>query len=348
MLQCSRHLIDQSQALGLRPLHLAAGWPCGIEILLSYGVNINVVDDEGMYPVDHAIYLACLESLALFAKTDCMIVPGPWKEFRALNLAVYLATSPYYRDQATRVGIAKCVIAMEANRRRKLRALMSHYLPQSPICMHSSVEDQLLDVRAFDAVAALKQHGVSIPTSLDLDEYGGTVYHLPCLSTEILNSLWEVGFRDINEPDPYGRTPLMLPLFFPDTLTEFLERVGWFLDKGVDPEQKIQHIHQNSTWNCTSEVGCSCLKSGHTVMHILAFNLSVVRRSHYTIRCHPFDLEDPRLLAQLNGITNNEIRDACKCACSSTGCHAINVLIKGYREFCREKIDPRIWFDDLM
>ena len=348
MLQCSRHLINQPQARGLRPLHLAAGWPCGIEVLLSYGVNINVVDDWGLYPVDHAIYLACPESLVLFAKTDPnLLVPVPWGGVRALDLAIYLAAFNS-SDQAIRLDIAKSVITIEANQRRKLRALTSHYLPQSPICMHPYVEDQLLDVRAFDAVAALKQHGVSIPTSLELHGDRETVYHIPCVGTEILNSLWEAGFRDINEPDPSGRTPLMLQSLFADTLTGFLERVGWFLDKGVDAQQKIQHIHQNSNWKCTTNVECSCLKSGHTVMHILAFSLTLVLRSYDMIYDRSFEMKDPRLLALLNDIVNNEIRDACKCGCSSTGCQAINVIVKGYREFFQEKMNPRLWFDNLI
>lgn len=362
VLQCSHHLIDEPNALGLRPLHLSASWPCGIEILLGCGADIYVKDECGYYPVDHAISLACPESLALFAKTE-----DSWNRGGTLSLAFSFAAT-LGGDQAIRVGIAKAVIKMAANQRRKLQALISEYLPESPICTHLSCGDQLLDVHAFDAVAALKQHGVFIPIPLQVDKYRGTVYHLPIPTTKILNSLWEAGFRDINEPDPDGRTPLILPEdlinLHTNCLKDFLERVDWFLVKGVDPEQKIQHIHQNSYWRCNSNVGCSCLKSGHTVMHFLAFNLSIITRWDYTgyhrnlniykrgdyAGCYrPLILEDTRLCAILKDILNNENRDACKCACaSSAGCQAINITIKYHQEFFLSKFDSPSHFDTLI
>ena len=292
---------------------------------MSYGANINVTDEGALYPIEHAIHLCCSQSLALFAEADCVLTTSSRNLYGTLERAVLGSVSTCNNDRESRVSLAQSVITMEANQRRKLQALVSHHMPESSICAHSSFEDRLLDLYAFDAVAALKQHGVSIPISLELGEYRATVYHLLGLRIEILNSLWEAGFRDINEPDHGGRTPLILFNFHFDTLTDFLERLTWFRDKGIDPGQKIQHIHQNSYWSCNSKLECSCMKSGHTAMHLIAFNLYCIRIWY---QYHSLNLEDSRLWAALKDIFNNEPRDACKCACSSAGCRAINIIVK--------------------
>lgn len=300
-------------------------WPRGIEILLSYGANVNVTDNQRWYPLDHAIHRVCPESAALFAKTDCELRPAVRNQPQStLGRAIYEAASQP-TDQA-KISIAKSVIIIAANQRRKLTALLSHYLPKNPICAHLSFEDQLLDVYAFDAVTALKQHGVSIPISLKFNEYRGTIYHYDDLIRELLDSLWEAGFRDLNEPDHNGATPLMLLESYDGG---WAKQVNWFLDKGVNPNQQIQQIHQNSYWTCNSEARCCpCLKSGHIVMHFLAFNLSRLEWPNIEREIQALDVVDPRLKTMLQDIFNNEIRDACKCACSSAGCRAINIIVK--------------------
>lgn len=302
-------------------------WPRGIEILLSYGANVNVIDDEEFYPLDHAIYRVCSESVALFAKTDCELRPAPrnskWDARDTLKLAFCEAV---WRptDQA-KMNIAKSVIIIAANQRRKLKTLLFRHLPENPICVHSSFENQLLDANAFDAVTALKQHGVSIPISWKFDKYR-TVYHDNYFTEELLNSLWEAGFRDLNEPDCNGQTPLMLLQSY---YGGWVKRVNWFLDKGVDPNQQIQQIYRNSYRTCNSEAGCCpCLKSGHVVMHFLAANLSRVEWENPEMEIQSMDVVDPRLKTTLQDIFNNESRDACKCACSSAGCRPINIFVK--------------------
>ena len=137
VLQCSRYLIDEPNARGLRPLHLAVGWPRGIEVLLNYGADPNVMDEDGDYPVDHAI-LMCPKSLALLGEADCAL---PSYSF---DMAIFLAVNQG-GDRAKRVSIARYVITMEANQRRKLQALLSHHLPDNSIFIHPHFENKVLD-----------------------------------------------------------------------------------------------------------------------------------------------------------------------------------------------------------
>ena len=349
-LQLSHHLIDEPNARGLRPLHLSVGWPCGVKVLLSDGANINVADENGLYPVEHAIQLGCPESLALFGEADCALRPSSRESTGTLAMAIILAANPHNK-QAVRVSIAEYVITMEANQRRKLQELVFQYLPESSICVNSPFDEKLLDVYAVDAVTALRQHGVSIPHSLELNEYLQTVYHFVGGTSKISNFLWEAGFRDINEPDSYGRTPLILYgvyVSFHHYLKDFLERTEWFLDKGVDPNQKIQHIHQNSYWNCNSKVGCSCLKSSHSAVHFLAFNLSILKYWAYESEDQPRYSTYTRFLPVLKDIFNNETGDACQCACSSAGCRAINIICKWSHNDSRVPINDEELFQNYL
>ena len=299
-------------------------WPRGIEILLSYGANVNVIDNQNFYPLDHAIFRGFSESVALFATMDCELRPAAWNSKRdTLKLAIFNAVSKP-TDQA-KIDIAKSVIIIAANQRRKLKALLSRYLSKNPICVHSSFENQLLDVYAFDAVTALKQHDVSMPIWWGFNKYPKTIYHVGFFIIELLDFLWEAGFRDLNEPDCDGETPLMQLRTYKGG---WAEQVNWFLDKGVDPNQQIQQIHQNSYRTCNSERRCCpCLKSGHTVMHFLAFNLSRYEWDNCKMESQSLDVADPKLTT-IQDIFNNESRDACKCACSSAGCRAINIIVK--------------------
>ncbi|KAL8927117.1 MAG: hypothetical protein Q9208_002501 [Pyrenodesmia sp. 3 TL-2023] len=58
-----------------------------------------------------------------------------------------------------------------------------------------------------------------------------TVYHLPFLTVKLANELWNAGFRDIDTPDEYYRTPLMIigwlcRWFFENVPTEHLPIVS--------------------------------------------------------------------------------------------------------------------------
>lgn len=331
VLQCSRHLIDKQNACGLRPLHLSANWPCGIEILLSYEADVNVADDWGWAPVEHAIWLLCPESVALLDQAGCAMHPNSREYGGTLGSAIQLAEICTGEEALRATRIAESAIAMEADRRRTLRALLSHCLPESSIGTRMLSEDSLLDVYANDAVLALEQQGVSIPKSLEFasDTYSGTVYHTDYLTPALLTSLWETGFRDINEPAPNGCPPLTQPVCpWCSSLDTFLKRVDWFLDKGIDPNQTNQQIHQNSYWNCNSTAVCPCRKSGHTAMHFLAVNLALFKTwACLTGNIVPYS-KDTRARAVIKDIFNSETQDVCKCACSSAGCRAINTIVK--------------------
>lgn len=305
------HLINESNKYGLTPLHLSIGWPSGIQILLYHGAEVDVFDHGNLRPVDHAIARGCLTSLSLLETTN--------RSLKGLQTAFMVQVLP----RRGYFGVVSYLIEMEANRRRNLQYLIINYLPQSLI-LRFLRKDRLLDAYAVDAMSALKQHNVSIPASLSFDECYRTVYHLMFLKRDFVESFWKAGFRDINEPNCNGDTPLM-GLYPFDRLSDFLEMVDWFEEKGVKTDDTIRHIHSLAfSTGGHHPALCPCLISGHTVMHVLANRVGIEFGVWYTPSNPSWNCFERMLI--------NEKQDACKCSCSLAGCRAVNIMIKPWAQ----------------
>lgn len=315
------HQINEPCSLGVTPLHLSAGWSRGIEILLEHGADVNVTDRWGRYPVEYAASQTCAECLRLFDETDCALHQSL---MRAVESQSYLDDG----NESQHADIVDLVIEMEANRRRKLQSLLSLSMPERVLSSLSLFEDRILDQQVPAAMAASKRHNISVPPSLQPDQDGGTVYHCNFLTLRNLNSLWEAGFRDVNGLDRTGHTPLMAlynKTWYRD-IQDQLEITGWFEEKGVDIHQKVQFLHQDSEFESGCRFGCSCRKSGYTVLHYVCH----CRGSSYNW-WDSIIIWDNMSYANLRRMLLNEIQDDCKCACSSAGCRALCMFVKRRR-----------------
>lgn len=47
--------VNQANGLALTPLHLAVGWPHGVQTLLQHGARVGSTDQEGYTPLSYAI-----------------------------------------------------------------------------------------------------------------------------------------------------------------------------------------------------------------------------------------------------------------------------------------------------
>lgn len=312
VIRTHRHLINEPGVFGLRPLHLAIGWSSGIITLLNHEAEVNVFDDQNFRPIDHAIWRACLTSVSLLEETN----------FPTFGLQRALFTG----KQAKGTSILDYLISVEVNRRRNLRALVTNHLPQSRILSFLG-KDRLLDAHAIDAVSALRQYTISIPASLSFEKSSRTLYHLDSLQRHVAESFWKAGFRDINEPDCFGNTPLMKwnPPFCGN---DYLELIDWFEEKGSKIDETVQHIHSRAFFSRNHHLAlCPCLISGHTVLHWIAnrVNMDVLR----------WPLWSDRSLEMFQRIIMNEKQDACKCACSLTGCRGISIIFKPWTRNAR-------------
>ncbi len=295
---------------------MSVGWPRGIEILLEHGADVNVADESGLPPVEYAVARPCAESLRLFDEADCAL-------HQSLRHAIQFQRFLPDGSGNPRADFTGFVIEIEANRRRKLQSLLSLSLPERVLRSLSLLEDRILDQQLPAAMAALERHNISVPPSLKLNQDSGTVYHYEYLTLRILNSLWEAGFRDVNGLDEMVQTPLMAMDYEHLRAEETLEMIAWFEKKGVDIHQKVHLLHQDSEFESGCRFGCSCRKSGHTVLHYVSHRLAYSK-----IGWEDYSTLSSVSQAHLRLIIGNEIQDDCKCACSSGGCRALCMLLK--------------------
>lgn len=309
---------------------MSIGWPSGIKILLDHGADSNVTDRDGERPVEHAVARLCLDSLTLLEEASCPL--------NSLRTAANLE----YAGKVDKVKLAIIIdysIAMEARRRQNLQTLIVNYLPKELILRLLPFGDRLIDIYAVQGASALQQRSISIPRTLEFFEPAQTVYHVRYLTSKVQESLWGAGFRDINEPNWKGQTPVMIlgpivifhPWAFgcPSTLENVLERIEWFETKGVDLNEKVQDIIHRATCIHTKPIECSYLTSSHTVSHFLAFHLAFAVDRQLDFAEKGVRLLEKRHLESLRRIITKETQDACKCACSSAGCRAICNFLKG-------------------
>lgn len=324
--------------LGLRPLHLSIGWPSGTKILLNHEADVNVIDNEGLRPVHHAISRVCLGSLNLLEDANYAL------DSLEFALSGYNAYDVYFHSRAKSAGIFDYLIKTEAKRRRNLQALVCKFLPERLISSLGPFDDSLIDANAANAVIAIQQHGISIPDSLRFDKCPRTVYHLNYLTLDVLESLWKVGFRDINEIDSSGHTPLMkfAHYTFVSDMGTFLEMVDWFENKGIDINEKVRDIHRRASCMYHHPLGCPCMICDHTVLQILALKLG--------FRAHSLDFLEKRSFELFQRVITNETQDACTCACSFAGCRAVIIFFKGWlsghwdtEERFWEYLDYSVW-----
>lgn len=338
------HQIDEPSFLQLRPLHLSVEWPCGIETLLKNKANVNVTDENGLHPIDHAVYRACTKSIDLFDKADCALyaLTQSQRQLQTLDIATTLERCAATDERRTiRANIVDLIIEIQAQRRRKLRSLLTRSLPERVILSLSLHEDRLLDEQAPAATAALERHNISIPISLKINHDYETVYHYLWLNVRILNSLWEAGFRDVNGLNSFGQNPLMAKYLHESGSGSSLKVIAWFVMKDIDIYQKVYHLHQTQRKEVDASLRCSYLISGHTVLHYVCYNLPI------SLLFYHFDQKmlSPGSQAYLKVLTSSQIQDMCKCACSSAGCQAIHMLFKGLLDGHRWGDKGVLWRD---
>lgn len=323
-------------------------WPRGVKILLDANADIDLPDDSSRLPVHYATHQESLETLGLLREADCALYTFSDHHRGWTGVLKYAIdnefhdtwhnSSPFPQNLAATTDF---VIAIEASRRRRLQCLASTFLPTDILQTFNVSQNKVFDVDAVPAVAALKKRGIVVPSSLLLPDLKTTVYHLPHLTIRILDSLWKAGFRDIDDYDEDGLTPLMTVSFLHCELHDGIERVAWMQAKGADIHRVQKHLDQLAEAGSTCEVYLTSRKSNRTALHHIGLTVGekLQQLSYWSPK------NDPRpdfvFLASSLSETSQHLlmclfadgtRDGCTCACSSGGCQASTMAFKGLVE----------------
>ena len=241
VIRASPQSINQPNNIGQTPLHLSLDWPCGIDILLEAGADVDRVDSDGLPPIVYACQRSLIEAVQRLGNAECALYPPnmPWFfQWHSVLQSAMREEVTFYPQHlkitaVARQNVVDCVIELVADRRRRLQVLATTFLPTKAADRLNISGHRVLDEFAASTVSALWDRKIFIPDALLPGSRRTTVYHISCLTIRTARRLWKAGFRDVDGFDHRGRTPLMIRRYFNQiNLNTELELIAWFQSKG--------------------------------------------------------------------------------------------------------------------
>jgi hypothetical protein len=283
-------------------LDYAFGWPKGIQILLKAGAKpsaqscrIPFVDDNNDEDTYHSVKLL-IEAGFSFHWHDIVTCEVQFSE-----------------------KIKSLLINDLVARQQRLWHLAQSCLPADQLPNLISIDEKtgkitILDTHTAEIQARLVEKGVSIDTIRQCGSFVhwidfGSVHHYPYFSAKTLEELYQVGFRDVNQKDSQGLTPLMAPISPLWLESTWVERMHWLVSKGADLYQEVP----GTSSTVTHHLG---LSFGKNILVLSNFN----RHRKYDLELFPMFEKSFSLLPS--------VRDRCSCACSPGGCTMMSVLLR--------------------
>lgn len=306
-------------------LHLCCGWPEGMAILLQLGANPLISQGRkgrfdrkvgGFLPLHYAVACDCLETVSLLLQNDSPIF-GEEDIEPNLDMA-------FFNEN---IEIINILIEALANRRRRLQDLATRSLP--PMALHELNLDPnlLVDQKAYLLRKALFDNRIEIPPALVVSPWATTIYHRTCMTTEIAERLYDLGFQDVNGRDSLDETPLATTFFLSWDLSQDsvknikarLTYAAWLVSKEPEALRCIQGMKPGGVRN--------------TAAHDFLYSLGMVMGWLITPASIPAFMSG----LDLASVSSNMLRmvlaadwtDDCACVCSKRGCLPYVSMLKG-------------------
>lgn len=283
-------------------LELAVGWPEGVRILLEFGADASKLNlhycsysPNEAEDTESARYIDSIEPLL---QRGCILGSVCITKCRSAKVRSFL-------------------IDEYVKRLRKLHSVAPSYLPPESFDLIPILRnpESILDAQAFQVYIELIRHGWPIDSSFGLDFYEGhkdpSVYHQAVGDVYAWDDLYRNGFRNIDEPNIHGFTPLI-------TLglqSDYHERaVIWLVDKGADLSRRLPF-------------------SKTTTAHLLSSQMTgTFRTAIYSDE----DYSEGRTQASIENISKRKddiflipsMQDFCTCACCEGGCTTLLVALR--------------------
>lgn len=256
----------------------------------------------------------------------------------------------WYISKPTRIDVLNTVMSSLAERRCNLQSRLATISKSFKVDAGVFRGDRILDEYAEyaetvenDALSGSDSSPLYVSTLL---EGCRTVYHVPELTVEIVEKLWQQGFRDIDVPDEYGLTPLMRNR--DHNLIHEIDVCFWLIQKGAKLHRPQ---HRPLDYDSDPTLSSVELPPVTRALHYVAADLGLA--------LHDLaygELQGPteRLLEnQLNQLSKGArllpetilldvSHDDCICACSSRGCLASTMMLKSITDPFDGYWEPRI------
>lgn len=290
----SEHASSNDRIGTFSPLELAFGWPKGITILLQSGES----------PHCHFPLLAKAEGVDNHASAALLLEAGCVIEMADL------IRSEQYKDDRKRYSL---LVDHLVARRRRLCTLAKSSLPPDQI--------PPLDGPATNICMALAAHAIDIPIELNFatnSQGSKAIYQTWSAQNsrnfvKIMDSMYELGFHDVDMPGRNGKTPLMaFNAYTVKAVPVIIKCAAWLISKGASIERKMPTSNAKVAHFLTSQV----------------INLYYMESGS--------DLDGPEFENWKKGVAElgdasffvSPIQDCCICGCSPGGCTTLSVALR--------------------
>ncbi len=320
-------LIIERNVFGQSPIHLAIGWPDGLELLLRAAdmtvlrQDLDVMSTNGNSPLDYPIAPGCIKSIRLLADADVAF---------DFNWNCCVGTDSLDPQVGKVISEAsQLVLSIILLRLRQLLEFGRQKLPAEKI-----VSLQITDFGSFDSKASalldcLHAEGIQVPRKLASIHswlpFGG-FFHQNNIGPGTATAFFEAGFTNV-DLEVEQITPLM-HLQAPNYVSRrhqlpssrFYRAVEFFVGKGGRLDWQIPSDYINNPL-----LGSDTVSSFRVLHRLASFSWNGVIF---------FDSDDVIAVANLGSsptwraVIQSKVSDPCICACASGGCRPIALALK--------------------
>lgn len=202
-------IINEPNVIGQGPLHLSTHWIEGLEILIRAGANVEVADNNGLTPVAYAMIKGRLEAVRVLAQAGCKFSHRGQSYLRGIMSTDFRESEISYRDFAATVELTIEVLAKRTQQLQELSETFLSSRTRSAITSHKR-EESISREGISRTISALLGAGVVVPPPLlSLEEDLDNPYGFQYLGVRYADKLWNLGFRNTDEANKLGLTPIM-------------------------------------------------------------------------------------------------------------------------------------------
>lgn len=363
---------DTKKGLDLYKLAVDTSWPMGCRLLLDHGMDLRPVIHPHVRFFRAIILYGDVDLLNFWLSVRPSLDPADREKLGSLEFALDWAVRLQRCLDASLFTVKlKAIISSLALQRRTLRAVVTEHFRDTKYVLQ---DDRLLDLQAWEVCRILEKRGIYIPAALKPSSI--CVYNIQLsrtLSVEILDALYEAGFRDHAEESRSNEDiSFISPIFFTlarvgcqESWTNVLRALGWFLARGSDlhklwPQSAIKGTHllgsrlgeffYREEWARTYGAVSPRLNEWINNRKRSCEAVSEQSKEGHANPTVDQDNTDNLTWYCMREALADKTPDLCKCYCSFAGCVPLTLLYKNFAISWGRRIGLRstfaLWYFD--
>lgn len=293
--------------------HAAASWQEGPALLIQANVDINGLDYDNRLPIESALKERNTGCAKQLLKADCTLANQYEILSGGLNVDLEMVINPLDGN-----AITKSIVDAMVNRARRLNQKALEILPGYTLRALNISREGLPDFHAYNIQEALRNTNIQITPAIIVHREESSIWDSiwvtwagETMSVDMARYLWDQGFRDLDEAYRHRQyTKLLSPLHYcsSDGFHEAADLTAWLYSKFSISEEEL-----------------------------FSFNLpvkfaAILGRAAKKQRVSTGSVSDSAqdFFAFLFRLEGGPKHQQCRCACSLSGCTALDRYYRGY------------------